>query len=235
VLLACFAPVPDLEYHAQQLLARVGQSRPEASVDLLLGRLDSASENDLSVLRFRAIPDRQLSSTVLNGAGSPREYRELVQRLRDAYPRLSGAARFALANGIWDLVGEPWVAFDVIAEWLVSDNEEERQAALALLGDMPWPLLFDLALPIALLLEELALNAPETATELTRELRGAGQTRSISSERYTTTQTLAIEVAQRLTGYPSAKALYDQIADDAADAIREGVQRDAEAEMLWWH
>jgi hypothetical protein len=185
--------------------------------------------------RFEAIPDHQLDSRVLDGARSPGEYRELVQRLREAYPNLSGSARFALASNIWMMVAEPWVAFDVITEWLVSDIEAEREAALALLGTMPWELLFDLALPIALVLEELSVKAPEVAAALVGELRGAAQTGVISHDRYTKTQLMGTEVAQRLPGLPMAEALYAQIAADAGAAIRDGVQRDLEAELLWWH
>jgi hypothetical protein len=183
-LLARFADVSHLEYHAQKLLEQVGQSRASASIDLLIARLTSASENDLSILRFTAIPDRQLQSSVLDGASTPLEYRDLVVRLRDASTQVSGSASFALSNGIWDVVGEPWVALDVFSEWLASDRGEEREAALAVLGDMPWPLLLDLAFPIAVLVEELTATSLETATDLASVLRSAAQTGSISNARY---------------------------------------------------
>ena len=148
------------------------------SLQLLLRRLRASAEDRESQSRFEAMPDLQLGPQVLSGASSPSEYRELVGHLRDEFATLSGSARFALASGLWDIVDEPWVALDVLGEWLLDGDEDQVRFTLTLLDEMPWRHLFALAYPLALLVEQITLRSTTVAEKLTATLQSIAQTGS---------------------------------------------------------
>ena len=209
------------------------------SLQLLLRRLRASAEDRESQSRFEAMPDLQLGPQVLSGASSPSEYRELVGHLRDEFATLSGSARFALASGLWDIVDEPWVALDVLGEWLLDGDEDQVRLTLTLLDEMPWRHLFALAYPLALLVEQITLRSTTVAEKLTATLQSIAQTGSWqrtpgqSADRHIETRDQALEVAQRLVHFPAARALYEQIAATATAGMTRDADRDDEERMLF--
>ena len=239
VVLERYDSVPTLDYHSQQLLEEVGECRPEVSLEVVLRRLRLASQDQDALLRYQAMPDRQLGPKLLAGAGSPAQYREVVRRLRDEYPALTGAARFTLASGLWDVVGEPWVAMEALEEWLLGDDTDRQDAALELLGEMHWRQLFALGLPIALLIERLAVRSAALAGRHADVLRTVAQTGSWQrtpghpAPRHVETLERALELAQRLSECPAARQVYRAIAEDAAAGMADDAQRDDEERLLF--
>jgi hypothetical protein len=238
VLVNRFIEPRRLGYHSQELLHQVGESDPPAVLAVLVRRL-RAHTDDERYSRFEALPDEALGPRLLSGAKSPKEYRALVRQLRDAYPQLSGSARFTLANSFWDVVVEPWVALDVLSEWLLSGEAERRKDAADLIGEMPWRELFRLAYPIAQLVERLTLHDAAVAARVTRALHGAALSGSWSrshghpAERDIETRIDALEVAQRVSILPSAAELYRGIAHSSEARAENDLQADDEGEMLF--
>jgi hypothetical protein len=127
-LLRKLRPVSRLDFWANRVLAALALEHREEILEFLLDRV-SAGNAHLSL---------EDSEVDLLGGAEGEELLRLLRRIRDATLRADGGFDWQLAHFYWALSNNTGASLTVLLEWLIGNDEDRIEAALALTAEMPW-------------------------------------------------------------------------------------------------
>ncbi|MFZ2112268.1 MAG: hypothetical protein WAU77_00900 [Solirubrobacteraceae bacterium] len=130
VLLDKLRSAPTLEYFANEVLAKLAPEHRDEILGFLLARAAAGGE-------IRAISYDEFNVDLLGGA-TGEELLALLRRVRDAMLDPSPRLRYEAPGLYWRLATNQDAALAVLLEWLTTSEESRIDAAVELIGAMPW-------------------------------------------------------------------------------------------------
>jgi len=226
-LLAKLRPVGRLEYWPNQVLGRLAPQHREAVLEFLLQRATAAGD-------VRALSFHDYSVDLLGGAQGD-ELLGLLRKVRDAMLGEGWRLHWELKSLYWQLGPDRAPKLTVLSEWLVGDEREHVEAALELLGDMPW----DTALVAPEFFEQVLEAAARRGQESLQEVMGAlvvataiagdrSRTMGKPSQRDERLRDEASQLMGRFRAESPARQFYEAVVLQAERNIAEAAREDEE-------
>jgi hypothetical protein len=220
-------------YDILDFIAFAASRRPESTVDMLLRRVRSVDthQGEHGSDRWMPIPFDGHGLSLLTLANSTR-YPDLLRRVRDAYLGASDMVRYWLPQLFHVTVVDPNIGFDVLREWLQSNDSEKIKGVANLLGGFDHTLVFTNDDFVAELLETAANAGAECLRQTKGELYALAIGGGYSSApgqpapRHVSDKASAQALISKYASRPTVKEFYEQLVEHAESSIQR--------QMLEW-